>query len=313
MTDGAKCGIIGKKGGEDTEKTTYFVGESEGGLTVREFLLRRGFSSSLIRRVKSGGITRGETPVRTIDRLCVGDALTVTLPRGQSGNIPPIPLPLDILCEDEEILVVKKPPQMPTHPSRGNHLPTLANAVAAYFAPRPFVFHAITRLDRDTEGLVLLAKDALSALRLSEAMARGEIRKRYLAVTSRPPSPAEGVIDAPIARESEGALRRVVRDGGKPARTVYRTLGQNEEGCALVELTPLTGRTHQLRVHMASVGAPLDADFLYGTAREGAHYRLAAVGIGFPHPRTGEHLSFSYLPRFAAEEFPDFPSDSRDR
>ncbi len=303
LTERKKYAIIEKKEVRDTEALTFSVGEGDGGLTVREFLSRRGFSSSLIRRVKYGGIARGGILLRTVDPLSVGDTLTVTLPTGQSENIPPISLPLERLYEDEEVLVVKKPPHMPTHPSRGNHLPTLANAVAAYVAPRPFVFRAITRLDRDTEGLVLIAKDALSALRLSEAMAGGEIRKRYLAVTSRPPTPHEGEIDAPIARESEGALRRVVREDGKPAHTRYRTLAQNEEGHALVALTPLTGRTHQLRVHMAYLGAPLDADFLYGVGREGAYYRLAAVGLEFPHPRTGTKTVISYLPRFVENEF----------
>ncbi len=304
LTERKKYAIIEKKEVRDTEALTFSVGEGDGGLTVREFLSRRGFSSSLIRRVKYGGIARDGLPLRTVDPLSVGDTLTVTLPTGKSENIPPISLPLELVYEDEEVLVAKKPPNMPTHPSRGNHLPTLANAVAAYVAPRPFVFRAITRLDRDTEGLVLIAKDALSALRLSEAMAGGEIRKRYLAVTSRPPTPPEGEIDAPIARESEGALRRVVREDGKPARTRYRTLAQNEAGHALVVLTPLTGRTHQLRVHMAYLGAPLDADFLYGVGREEAHYRLAAAGLEFPHPRTGERVGLFYRPHFVSEEFP---------
>lgn len=280
--------------------------DTESGLPVREFLARRGLSATLIRRVKCGGMERNGAPIRTCDPISAGDRLRITLPTGNSKNVPPLDLPLSVICEDEEILVVKKPVGMPTHPSRGNHLPTLAHAVAAHFAPRPFVFRAITRLDRDTEGLVLIAKDAFSALRLSEAMLRGDIGKRYLAVTSRAPAPKEGEIDAPIAREEEGALRRIVREDGKPALTRYRTLAENDAGHALVSLSPITGRTHQLRVHMAHIGAPLDADFLYGTPREGAHYRLAAAALTFPHPKTNEILSFSYIPDFVSEEFPDF-------
>ncbi|HBJ19162.1 MAG TPA: RluA family pseudouridine synthase [Clostridiales bacterium] len=292
-----------EKGVSATETLIFSVGAAKDGRSVKDFLSGEGFSSTLIRRVKVGGIERNGVPLRTTDTVHTGDILRVTLPGGQSENIEPIALPLAVVYEDEEILVVKKPAAQPTHPSRGNHLPTLANAVAAYFAPRPFVFRAITRLDRDTEGLVLIAKDALGAKRLSDSMANGEIHKRYLAVTVRPPVPREGEIDAPIARECEGALRRVVREDGKAALTRYRTLAENEEGHALVSLTPVTGRTHQLRVHMAHIGTPLDADFLYGTPREGMHYRLAAVGLEFPHPRTGVNMSFSYLPAFATEEF----------
>lgn len=294
------------KGGVLTETLNLLVEDGENGLSVGDFLRRRGFSSSLIRRVKYGGIVRDGIPVFTTAALRTGDRLHIVLPEGKSENIEPIPLPLSLVYEDDDLLVVKKPTAMPTHPSRGNHLPTLANAVAAYFAPHPFVFRAITRLDRDTEGLVLIAKDALCAKRLSEAMARGEIRKKYLAVTSRPPLPPEGEIDAPIARECENSLRRVVREDGKAARTLYTTLATNRAGNALVSLTPLTGRTHQLRVHMAHIGTPLDADFLYGTPKEGAHYRLAAAYLGFLHPMTKEAMSFSYRPDFVRSEFPEY-------
>lgn len=301
-----------KKGVRVAETLCFDVEEKENGIPAGEFLRRRGLSFTLIRRVKYGGIERGDAPLRTCDHVHAGDRLRITLPTGNSENVPPMDLPLSVIYEDEDILVVKKPAGMPTHPSRGNHLPTLAHAVAFHFSPSPFVFRAITRLDRDTEGLVLIAKDAFSALRLSEAMAHREIGKRYLAVTSRVPTPREGEIDAPIAREADGALRRVVREDGKCARTRYRTLAENGAGRALVSLTPITGRTHQLRVHMAHIGAPLDADFLYGTPREGAHYRLAAMALTFPHPRIQEVLSFSYLPDFVTEEFPEMAEKPHD-
>ena len=129
--------MIGQKGGVLTETLNLLVEDGENGLSVRDFLRRRGFSSSLIRRVKYGGIVRDGIPVFTTAALRTGDLLHIVLPEGKSENIEPIPLPLSLVYEDDDLLVVKKPIAMPTHPSRGNHLPTLANAVAAYFAPHP--------------------------------------------------------------------------------------------------------------------------------------------------------------------------------
>lgn len=284
------CGIILCKGGEDMEKLelTASLGGKE--IKIRDYLRRLGFSTSLIARVKFDMVHINGAPVHMRAILKDGDRVTVYFPDEDSENIEPIDIPIDILYEDERILVVNKPTTMPTHPSRGNHLPTLANAVRAYFGA-PFVFRGITRLDRDTSGIVLIAKDRLAAAALSEAMKRGEIEKTYLARVIGAPDPRSGRIDAPIEREAEGSIRRIVRPDGKNSVTEYNTLSTDNDGNALLEVRPITGRTHQIRVHMAHIGHPLKNDFLYGERTEDGTYRLHCSRLSFPHPTSGEIMT----------------------
>lgn len=278
----------------------------ENGMLLRDFLRTRcAFTTSLIKRAKRGGLFVNGKSVTVRCTLCEKDTVRILLPEEASGSIEPLSLPLTVLTEDAELLIVYKPTGMPTHPSRGNRMPTLANVVAAYLSPSPPAFHAITRLDRDTEGIVLLAKNTLCASRLGEAMKRGEIEKCYLAVTARAPIPAAGRIDAPIRREAEGSLRRTVSPDGKRAITLYRTLAVSAQGHALLLVRPLTGRTHQIRVHLSSIGAPLHGDPLYGEERAGRTYRLAAVALSLTHPTTGEPMAIRCLPAFVREEFPE--------
>ena len=198
-------------------------------------------------------------------------------------------IPLCVLYEDEYLLAVDKPINMPVHPSRGNSLPTLANAVRAYIG-HPFVFRAVNRLDRDTSGIVIIAKSQLAAAALSDSLKRGEFEKKYLARVVGTPSISEGEIDAPIERESEGSMRRTVRADGKRAVTKYRVV-KSEADTSLVELTLITGRTHQIRVHMAHIGHPLVADFLYGERSPDKTYELRCNEISFPHPKSKQKLT----------------------
>ena len=268
----------------------YLIGADEAGLTVLDFLRRLGYSSTLIKRVKATGITLNGTAVTVRARLGEGDLLSVSFPSESSEGILPIKLPIQILYEDGELLAVFKPSGIPTHPAKGTGVLTLANIVCAYLKGE-CVFRAVNRLDTDTAGIVLIAKTPLAASLVGEQMRRREIEKRYLALTSGIPEPRIGKIDAPIAREREGSQRRVVREGGREAVSEYRVLSVYE-GNAVCEVYPRTGRTHQIRVHMAHIGHPLVGDFLYGTETPSG-YRLVCFSLSLRHPTSGKPLEIT--------------------
>lgn len=253
-------------------------------ISVKEYLYNKGFSRSIISGMKRAGIYVNDETVTVRCILNDGDKIRLHLDEGGSENIPAIDIPLTVVYEDDELVIVDKPTAMPTHPSRGNSLPTLANAVMARYG-EGFVFRAITRLDRDTSGLVLIAKNAISASKLSAAMKSGEIKKRYEATVVGIPSPECGVIDAPIERESPDSIKRTVREDGKPSVTEYRVIRKRESESDL-EILLHTGRTHQIRVHMAYIGHPLKGDFLYGV-RTDEGYKLRCVSLSFTHPLDG--------------------------
>ena len=256
--------------------------------TVKTVLLSEiGVSLNRLKKLKVSGILVNGEPVTVRKVVRGGDVLTLVLPEENESDIEPIEAPLNIVFEDEDILAVSKPTSMPVHPSRGNHLVTLANAVMWYYRDIPFVFRAVNRLDRDTSGIVLIAKNAEAAHKLSAAMKQGKFVKEYLAVVDGCPAKKCGTINAKIARESEGEMKRVVRDDGKDAVTHYEVLKKNGD-TSLLRIRLETGRTHQIRVHMAHIGHPLTDDFLYGNGKPGDTYRLHAERLTFPHPKTGE-------------------------
>ena len=260
------------------------IDDNKSGLTLKDLLLREGYSVTLIKRVKYGGIALNGECVTVRATVKTGDVVTVTLPDEASDGIEPMDIPLRVLYEDEYILAVDKPGGMPTHPSKGNSLPTLANAVMGMYGGN-FVFRSINRLDRDTSGIVLIAKDQKSAGRLSVDMRKGLFRKFYECIAEGI-TEVRGEIDAPIERESPDSIKRTVREDGKRAVTRFERIGIDGENSRLrVEL--LTGRTHQIRVHMAYIGHPLVGDFLYGNRNEKGYF-LRCVSLSFPHPITGE-------------------------
>lgn len=263
-----------------------------GGRLIKDFLRQRlSLSVTLIKKVKFGGVFVNGECVTMRKLLAEGDTVRVVLPRGEdSEHVEPVDLPLTVLYEDEYILAVDKPTNMPTHPSRYNSLTTLANLVRAYVGTS-FVFRAITRLDRDTSGIVLIAKDQRTAARLSEEMKSGRIEKTYEALLSNAPKEREGEINAPIEREAPDTVKRAVREGGKSALTRYKVKEILPDGRAICKVFPITGRTHQIRVHMAYIGAPLYADFLYGEKIEGENYHLRCTSLSFPHPYTNEKIT----------------------
>jgi len=256
-------------------------------------------------------------------KLHTDDILTVHIKESiSSPNIVPASLPLEIIYEDEDILVVNKPSNMPIHPSQNNYDNTLANAVMNYYHQQdiPYVFRCVNRLDRDTSGLTILGKHLISGNILSTMVQNREIKREYLAIVSGIPTPASDIIDAPIARVEGSTIERCVdMQCGEHAVTHYEvqrsfqlpnreTLPPNPqvydscveikptaiETFSLVSLWLETGRTHQIRVHMKHIGHPLLGDFLYHPdmryiSRQALHsYRLT-----FSHPITKEQMTFT--------------------
>lgn len=221
-----------------------------------------------------------------------GDVITATLEEAQP-DYPAEQGDLTILYEDEHILVVDKPAGMLIHPSRSRFTGTLANLVAGYYQKtgQNCAFHPITRLDRDTFGIVLLAKNS----HIHNALQQLPLQKTYHALTFGGPEADSGIIDAPIARRPLPSLLRYVCSEGKPSVTEFSVLQRQEKTCVL-QLRPITGRTHQLRLHCAYMGFPILGDPQYGTkeslafAPELRGQMLCAKALRFPHPVTGEML-----------------------
>ena len=232
-------------------------------------ILRRelALSSGLVKRLKyrgaftvNGEIAHTDFPVKP------GDVVRVRLDE-DTPDYPAQDGDLHILYEDDALIAVDKPAGMLVHPSFSRNTGTLANFLLGYYekTAQPCAVHPVSRLDRDTFGVVLLAKNAHVHAKLCEMSKSGAIEKTYRAAVFGCPPEAEGVIDAPIARVSETSLLRCVRSDGKPARSRYRVLERSPD-TALLELHPLTGRTHQLRLHCAHLGCPILGDPQYGTA-----------------------------------------------
>ena len=276
----------------------YTITPSDVPCTVGEYLKKKGYSRKIIihlKKTEHGILQNGEWAyVRT--PLVPGDVLKITLlEESASEHILPVPMETDIVYEDEDLLVVNKPFDMPVHPSIHNYDNTLANGMAYYFQQKgeTFIFRCINRLDRDTTGLLILAKNALSASILSNDMKARKIHRTYQAVVSRIPVPASGTIDAPIARKDDSAIERCVDfEKGEPAVTHYRTL-ETKENLALVELSLETGRTHQIRVHMQHMGCPLLGDYLYHPDFTLINrVSLHSYSLSFVHPITGNSMYF---------------------
>ncbi|MBQ8540675.1 MAG: RluA family pseudouridine synthase [Clostridia bacterium] len=238
-------------------------------------------SGNIIKKLKAtGGILLNGESVHVDKRLTEGDCLELIFPSEQSENITAEDIPLEVLYEDEDILLVNKPPFMITHPLGEHCSGTLANAVMFYLKEHA-PFRVITRLDKETSGVVLIAKNALSAQRLNAAMKDRTIEKEYVAIACGVIHSKEGVIAAPI-KKAEG-IKRTVSPEGREAVTKYKVI-KEANGLSLVKLTPITGRTHQIRVHLKHLGAPIYGDWLYGKAIAGERIRLHCNRIRFKHP-----------------------------
>lgn len=285
------------------------ITKSEDGLTVKQLFSKMCLSARMVTRLKNKekGITVNGEKKTVRYLLSEGDELNIEVEDSdRSSSIPETPLPLHVLYEDEWFLAVEKEPFMPIHPSRNHTDDTLASRVMAYFSGKSFVFRVLTRLDRDTSGIVLIAKDAISAARFSELLKKRQVKKEYLAICEGVFEKKCGIIDYNIRRPTGESIKREAVEKcpplgentpeGTDALTEYRVLKECPTA-SLVSFFPITGRTHQLRVHSLKHGHPILGDTLYSTDSELiARQALHAYRLTFIHPFTKEETSIACPP-----------------
>lgn len=274
-------------------KIKFTIHKTDNEKRIKDFLYDFGVSSSLLTRLKKteNGITVNDAFARAIDIIHTGDVLEIAIEN--RGHMPqPNNTPIEIIYEDADILAVNKPPFMPVHESRNHRGDTLSNAVAAYIT-EDTAFRAVYRLDRDTSGIVLIAKHELAAGKLA-----GKVKKDYYAAVNGV-FECSGTIDTPIKRMGDSIIKRCAASDGEKAVTHYTPVKTDGEN-TLLKINLETGRTHQIRVHFSNIGAPLLGDTLYGgstdkISRQALHCR----DIYFVHPITEEKMHLTC----------DFPQD----
>ena len=228
----------------------------------------------------------------------LGQSVKIRVPAPTPSHMMPQAIPISVLYEDEHLLVVDKPAGMAVHPGVGHPDSTLLNAILGLDPEigsvggqmRPGLVH---RLDKDTSGLMLVAKNDESHEHLSAQFKNRSVKKGYLALVVGHPEPAEAIIDAPVGRDPHDRKKMAVVEDGRPASTHYRTI-QRYSGCSYIDVRPRTGRTHQIRVHFTSIGHPIVGDATYGRAdtRLDRHF-LHAANLQFEHPATGERVDLN--------------------
>ncbi|SDP33037.1 RluA family pseudouridine synthase [Selenomonas ruminantium] len=267
-------------------------------MPVKAFLkAHTGISNTIWKRIKNSGTfaINGEICNATMANVKNGDIITYDILR--PTDIEPEDLPLDIRYEDEWLLVINKPAGQLVHPTTKESHGTVGNALMHYFATQgeSHAFHPVHRLDRDTSGLLLVAKEPQIQYQLSPKGCKN-FKREYQAIIEGQLAPPDGIIDAPIARALPSIILRKVSPEGQSARTHYRTVKTNVQ-LSLIELELETGRTHQIRVHMAHLGHPLLGDDLYGGRMELIQRQaLHAFRLSFRHPMTGKELTITAPP-----------------
>lgn len=278
----------------------YLITDEFHNKTIEQFLKAQEFPHQAIVQLKKtpNGILRNGIWAYVNEKLISGDKLVLHLVEDvPESSIEPLFVPLSILYEDEDLLIIDKPANMPIHPSMNHHEGTLANGLMYYFKEQglEFTFRAINRLDRDTSGLTIVAKHLLSGGILSRQVSSKEIHRTYRAICQGN-LPDSGTIDAPIGRVADSTIERSVDfENGEHAVTHFKKLAYDEEkNLSLAELKLETGRTHQIRVHLKHIGHPIIGDFLYNPdyifcKRQALH----SASLEFIHPITKKEMHFA--------------------
>lgn len=290
---------------------TVIATPEDEGKTIRDVLERAfGVSSKLLAAVRMTdyGLTINEERVYISAPVQAGEVIRLRMLKEYSEDIMPQPMLLSIVYEDDFLLIVNKPAGIVVHPTHGHYTNTLANGVTAYWQQqgKQYRFRPIHRLDEETSGLVAIAKNPYIHQQLSEQLQQGKVDKRYAAIVYGAPIPSEGCIEGPIARDPNKPHLRIVTSNGAPSKTIYELkesyCGGNADSnvASLISLKLLTGRTHQIRVHMRSIGHPLIGDKLYGIESMKkeqlehlmTRHALHAEQLGFYHPMTKHYMSW---------------------
>jgi 23S rRNA pseudouridine1911/1915/1917 synthase len=287
------------------EPIVYRVKPEDHGKALRVILRKRmGLSRRLVSRLKKTdqGILVNGRSAWTSDEVSAGDIVEVRMPAETSEHILPQPMPVSILHEDSDLLVVDKPPGLVVHPTRGHYVNTLANAVAHYWREqgKSHRFRPVHRLDQDTSGVLCVAKNPFAHWHIAGQMQRNEVDKMYLALVAGIVNEERGTVHAPIGRDPDAPHMRIVTPDGDPSVTHYETVARFEKaGATLLRLRLETGRTHQIRVHMKHIGHPLLGDGMYGPDERSLEQSLGidrqalhAEQLGFAHPRSGERVRY---------------------
>lgn len=281
-------------------KIIYMITDEFHNKTIEQFLKAMDYPHQAIVQLKKTreGICKNGIWAYVNEKLSEGDSLSLHLVEDTAEtSIEPLYVPLDIVYEDEDLLVINKPANMPIHPSMNHHEGTMANGLLYYFSQKNenFTFRCINRLDRDTSGLTIVAKHLLSGGILSRQVSNREIKRTYRAICQGKIS-EQGTIDAPIARTHDSTIERCVDyERGEHAITHYTRIAYDEEkDLSLVELRLETGRTHQIRVHLKHIGHPIIGDFLYHPDFTYCNRQaLHSYSLTFTHPLTKKEMHFA--------------------
>lgn len=282
---------------------TYKVGKEGQDVKIRDYMKEnlnlsgrfiRG--SAMDRRLRVNG-----KEVKLNYKLQEDDVIEVTVNAEESQNIEGEDLNIKVIYEDDDLLIVDKPPFMVVHPTKSHPMGTLANGVIHHFRSNNdnSIVRLVSRLDRDTSGLIMIAKNQFSHMNLAKSMEKNLIKKSYLAIIHGNLENQEGTIDLPIGRPTDETIKRAVLEDGQRSITHYKIKESYKEG-TLVELVLETGRTHQIRVHLSYVGCPIYGEQLYSDFNDEeliSRQALHAYALTLPHPRSGKILNFeSTLP-----------------